>query len=185
MTSSASSTRIPEIADTATKPAATRAVSHPGGSSSVVGRISIWSRPPSSAVSTTVERTVPNGASVAARAPDSLPTGTSGTFRFNTVAFGASTSQLSALTATVAAVIDKLEAKGLVERYRSSTDRRVVHTRLTGAGLESLAEAPALFSTDFERSFQALPQQDQAALAEALATMAGLMAHKAPPVGEG
>lgn len=86
--------------------------------------------------------------------------------------------------ATVAAVIDKLEAKGLVERYRSSTDRRVVHTRLTPSGLDSLAEAPALFSAEFERSFRALPQEDQAALADALATVAALMAHKAPPVGE-
>lgn len=86
--------------------------------------------------------------------------------------------------ATVVAVIDKLEAKGLVERYRSLTDRRVVHTRLTPAGLASLAEAPALFSADFERAFRALPQAEQAALAEALATVAALMAQKAPPAGE-
>lgn len=84
--------------------------------------------------------------------------------------------------ATVAAVIDKLEAKGLVERYRSSTDRRVVHTRLTPGGLDSLTEAPALFSADFERAFRALPQADQAALAEALATIAGLMSARAPQV---
>lgn len=87
--------------------------------------------------------------------------------------------------ATVAAVIDKLEAKGLVERYRSSIDRRVVHTRLTPVGRDSLAEAPALFSAEFERAFRALPQADQAALADALATIAALMAHKSPPVEEG
>jgi len=36
--------------------------------------------------------------------------------------------------ATVVAVMDKLEAKGLIERYRSEVDRRVVHTRLTPSG---------------------------------------------------
>jgi DNA-binding HxlR family transcriptional regulator len=31
-------------------------------------------------------------------------------------------------------MLDRLEAKGLVERVRSETDRRVVHVRLTEAG---------------------------------------------------
>ena len=41
---------------------------------------------------------------------------------------------------TVVAVLDKLEAKGMVVRYRSTLDRRVVHTRLTEAGRDALAE---------------------------------------------
>ena len=35
---------------------------------------------------------------------------------------------------TVVGVLDKLEAKGMVERYRSTRDRRVVHSRLTDLG---------------------------------------------------
>ncbi len=77
--------------------------------------------------------------------------------------------------ATVVAVIDKLEARGLVERYRSKVDRRVVHTRLTPAGETALDEAPPLLP-GFEQAFRALPQADQATLAQALETVATLMA---------
>jgi len=48
--------------------------------------------------------------------------------------------------ATVVAVMDKLEAKGLIERYRSEVDRRVVHTRLTPSGQAALGQPPGLLS---------------------------------------
>src|SRR5690606_28575522 len=61
------------------------------------------------------------------------------------------------------------------ERYRSKVDRRVVHTRLTPAGETALDEAPPLLP-GFEQAFRALPQADQATLAQALETAATLMA---------
>ena len=39
-------------------------------------------------------------------------------------------------------LVDRLEAKGLIERLRSEADRRVVHLRLTPAGMAASAEVP-------------------------------------------
>jgi DNA-binding MarR family transcriptional regulator len=43
-------------------------------------------------------------------------------------------------TPAITRLIDKLEAKGLVERHRSDTDRRQVYCRVSKSGLELLAE---------------------------------------------
>lgn len=58
--------------------------------------------------------------------------------------------------ATVVGILDKLEAKGLIERYRSTRDRRIVHTRITPRGQEALARAPAPLGGRFESEFLAL-----------------------------
>lgn len=42
--------------------------------------------------------------------------------------------------------LDRLEAKGLVQRERSATDRRVVHITLTPAGREVAAHVPPVLS---------------------------------------
>ena len=57
--------------------------------------------------------------------------------------------------ATVVAILDKLEAKALIERRRSRADRRVVHTHLTAAGLAALAAAPPVLGPEFESAFAA------------------------------
>ena len=53
-------------------------------------------------------------------------------------------------------MLDRLEAKGLIERVRSETDRRVVHLRLTADG-EAVAEhvphVLAAVNNDFLRGF--------------------------------
>lgn len=77
---------------------------------------------------------------------------------------------------TVIGVLDKLEAKGLVERYRSTRDRRVVHARLTAAGNTALENSPDLLGDEFIRAFGELPPDRQAALAETLDTLVRLMA---------
>ena len=43
-------------------------------------------------------------------------------------------------TPAITRLIDKLEAKGLVERVRSETDRRQVYCRISRAGLKMLSE---------------------------------------------
>lgn len=58
---------------------------------------------------------------------------------------------------TVVGILDKLEAKGLVERYRSRIDRRIVHTRLTDKGVATLAAAPSPLGHAFEQAFLKLP----------------------------
>lgn len=70
---------------------------------------------------------------------------------------------------TVVGILDKLETKGLVDRYRSTRDRRVVHARLTAKGAEALARAPSPLGPGFDRGFLAL---DPAERARTLAVMA-------------
>lgn len=75
---------------------------------------------------------------------------------------------------TVVAVLDKLEAKGMVVRYRSSIDRRVVHTRLTEPGRQALAASPGLLGQNFTTRFDGLSRMDRemmTAAADRLATM--------------
>jgi len=53
-------------------------------------------------------------------------------------------------------MLDRLEAKGLVERVRSETDRRVVKLRLTPAGeaaAQSVPQVLAAVNNDFLRGF--------------------------------
>ena len=82
--------------------------------------------------------------------------------------------------ATVTPILDKLEARGLVERYRSTVDRRVVHARLTEAGERALAAAPFL-DAGFTARIEALPAAEQAALVKALDTIVGLMDERIRP----
>lgn len=58
--------------------------------------------------------------------------------------------------ATVVGILDKLESKGLIERYRSTKDRRIVHTRLTPAGEVALQAAPSPLGERLEAAFLAL-----------------------------
>jgi MarR family transcriptional regulator, organic hydroperoxide resistance regulator len=44
--------------------------------------------------------------------------------------------------ATMVGLLDRLEAKGLVQRTRSDRDRRVVHVRITAQGLELVQNSP-------------------------------------------
>jgi len=90
---------------------------------------------------------------------------------------------------TVAAVLDKLEAREMVVRYRSTLDRRVVHTRLTDKGRAALAGSPGLLGEDFIAAFAALPLETRAEIAGSLDVLAALMVGEpgAPPcpTGEG
>jgi DNA-binding MarR family transcriptional regulator len=64
--------------------------------------------------------------------------------------------------ATVVGILDKLEAKSLIERYRSTRDRRIVHTRITPKGQETLSRAPAPLGRRFEGEFLELDGEERA-----------------------
>ena len=83
---------------------------------------------------------------------------------------------------TVVAVLDKLEAKGMVVRYRSGVDRRVVHARLTELGRQALAGSPGLFGKGFMSEFVALPEGDRVAMATAIGRLVTMMAPRLPPM---
>ncbi|WP_321502280.1 MarR family winged helix-turn-helix transcriptional regulator [Breoghania sp.] len=82
-------------------------------------------------------------------------------------------SDLSA--ATVVTILDKLEAKGLVERYRSADDRRIVHTRVTERGQEVLGSAPPMLHDDFRERFAALPEDERRDLLSSMRRVADMM----------
>ncbi len=82
-------------------------------------------------------------------------------------------------SATIVTILDALEKKGLVERYRSGKDRRIVHTRLTEAGGSVLQSAPALLHEDFKQALAQKAPDDQEAISAALEQVAEMMnAHK-------
>jgi len=85
---------------------------------------------------------------------------------------------------TVVAVLDKLEAKGMVVRYRSTVDRRVVHARLTDEGRRALAASPGLLGEDFTSRFDGLAQTDREIMAAAADRLATMMSVRTPPNGD-
>ena len=77
--------------------------------------------------------------------------------------------------ATVTAVLDRLEARGLLQRYRSQQDRRIVHARLTEAGRAALRKAPRLLHRRFQARFADLPEARQAELVQACLLLEALL----------
>lgn len=82
--------------------------------------------------------------------------------------------------ATVTLILDKLESRGLVQRYRNTTDRRVVHARLTEKGAQALEAAPPLLHERFVSRFSQLDAARKSAILAALEEVADMM--DAPPV---
>jgi len=73
--------------------------------------------------------------------------------------------------ATVTVILDRLVERGLVERYRSPDDRRIVHSRLTQTGGTALAAAEPAVNVRLVREFERLPPAKQAELIAALEWM--------------
>jgi DNA-binding MarR family transcriptional regulator len=76
---------------------------------------------------------------------------------------------------TVSMILDRLETQGLIARYRSPRDRRIVHARLTEAGERAVASAPPLMREQFLRRFLALDHSEQAQMVEKLSALADMM----------
>ena len=76
---------------------------------------------------------------------------------------------------TVTSILDRLEERGLVERYRSRTDRRVVHTRLTKDGKAALRKAPPLLHERFLEQFEELAERQQREIVRVLKKVAEMM----------
>lgn len=76
---------------------------------------------------------------------------------------------------TVTHILDRLEERGFVERYRSSRDRRVVHTRLTRQGHSVVRKSPGLLHERFLREFATLSDRRQKEILRVLKSVAGMM----------
>lgn len=71
----------------------------------------------------------------------------------------------------VTRLLDRLEARGWVERRRGTTDRRIVEVRITDGGLALLAELDPRVERWIRDRFAALPGDAITALVEALETL--------------
>ncbi len=83
--------------------------------------------------------------------------------------------QLRVSQATVSALIDRLEAKGLVRRDRSERDRRQTDLSLTAAGSAAVHAAPDPLQDRFVERFEALQDFEQAMIVAALERVAHLL----------
>jgi len=77
--------------------------------------------------------------------------------------------------ATMTALIDKLQARGLVERVRSETDRRQTNVTITARGHEVIDEAPDPLQQRYVRKFEAMEDWEQALVVAVLERVAGML----------
>lgn len=77
--------------------------------------------------------------------------------------------------ATTVTILDKLEAKGLITRIRSTNDRRTVQAKLTEAGAQTLKAAPSLFADGFAADFATFTGKEQADIVTAFTMVADLL----------
>ena len=80
--------------------------------------------------------------------------------------------------ATTTALLQKLEAHGMIQRRKGETDRRQVWLSLTDAGRKVLAIAPDGVHARFQEEFAALEDWEQAMLIASLERVAGLLGNE-------
>jgi DNA-binding MarR family transcriptional regulator len=76
---------------------------------------------------------------------------------------------------TIVGIVDRLEEKGLVDRSRSSKDRRQVLITITAAGRELTKSAPSPLQETLVERLRALPETEQVTIIRALEKVADLM----------
>ncbi len=64
--------------------------------------------------------------------------------------------------ATVTGILDRLEARELIQRRRSATDKRKFHLRVTPRGRAMIAQAPSPLHEQFSARLSALHEGEQA-----------------------
>lgn len=76
---------------------------------------------------------------------------------------------------TVVGVLDRLEARDLVRRRRSETDKRIVHVGITTAGRELLAASPSPLHEELVSGFRGLSETQQKRIAASLEQLVDLL----------
>ncbi|UAA39919.1 MarR family transcriptional regulator [Paraneptunicella aestuarii] len=78
-------------------------------------------------------------------------------------------------SATVTNILDRLEAKELVQRIRSTEDKRRVGVFLTEIGQATLSEAPLPFQEHFVNRFSQLQEWEQSQMVATMQRIASMM----------
>lgn len=76
---------------------------------------------------------------------------------------------------TVVGILDRLEAKELVKRERSTKDRRLVHVSATESAMSLVQSAPSPLQDVFAKALDKLPELEQTAIALSLERIVELM----------
>jgi DNA-binding MarR family transcriptional regulator len=89
-------------------------------------------------------------------------------------------------SSTIVGIIDRLEAKGLAKRERTSHDRRKVMVVPTEAGRSLVARVPPALQNTLADALKRLPSSERASIATALDKVVGLMeaGHWGAPAAE-
>ena len=82
--------------------------------------------------------------------------------------------------ATVVTVLDNLEERGLIQRYRSGSDRRIVHTKLTERGAAMVKAAPEPLGAMFLERFGRLGEAERRRITQAAVDLANLLSRDIP-----
>lgn len=77
--------------------------------------------------------------------------------------------------ATITSILDRLEIKGLVQRVRSTEDKRRVEVFLTEQGQDVLVDAPLPLQEHFINRFSKLKDWEQSQLVAAMQRIASMM----------
>ena len=83
--------------------------------------------------------------------------------------------EVSLSQATVTNILDRLEKRELVQRERSTVDKRKVHVHLTERGDEVIMNAPTPLQDQFARQFNDLQEWEQTMIIAALQRVAHMM----------
>ena len=83
--------------------------------------------------------------------------------------------EVSLGVSTVNGIIDRLEAKQLLTRNRSTEDRRRVGLKITSSGKEIVLKAPSLLQDKLSASLSKLSDSEQLAITESLELVVNLM----------
>ncbi|RBI74043.1 MarR family transcriptional regulator [Roseovarius sp. TE539] len=84
-------------------------------------------------------------------------------------------SRMRVTQATISALIKKLEAKGLLTRRRSETDRRQTRLEITAQGQEKILNAPDALQQRYVKQFEALEDWEQAMIVAALERVSAML----------
>jgi len=83
--------------------------------------------------------------------------------------------ELKLSNATITGVIDRLHKRNLVERERSTEDRRRVAVRLTDTGKKALKGAPSLLQESFSDQLQEIAEWERTMMLSTLQRIASMM----------
>jgi DNA-binding MarR family transcriptional regulator len=83
--------------------------------------------------------------------------------------------QMGVSQATVSALVDKLETRGLVQRVPSEQDRRQINVLATALGYDRLVDAPDALQQRYVRAFAELADWEQAQLVSSLERVADML----------